>query len=317
MRQRPLVVVAGVLTRADGHCLLAQRPPGKREAGLYEFPGGKLRPGESLEAALARELDEELGIRIGPAQRWRCVRQPLGAGRVLHLHALRVASWQGEPQAHDHQCLRWVRPAELIRYPMPEADRPLAASLAFPRHYLITPAAVEAVLPGLRQSLARARAAGWLQDLAVCLRLPGVDRQRLHEVALAVRQLTRAEGIPAILHGDAELAEALDYEGLHSSAAQMRAVSGRPVSASRWWIASCHDRTELAQADALGADLATLSPVQPSLSHPGAPSLGWKRFAALARHANLPLLALGGLGPADLNTAQQRGAHGIAGIRGF
>ena len=123
---RLLLVAAVALIDVEGRVLLARRPPGKSMAGLWEFPGGKVDPGETPETALIRELDEELGI-----QTWNSCLAPLTfashAYDAFHLLMPLFACrrWQGVPQGREGQALAWVRAAELSRYPMPPADLPL------------------------------------------------------------------------------------------------------------------------------------------------------------------------------------------------
>ena len=127
----PLVLVAAVaLLDADGRVLLAQRPAGKSMAGLWEFPGGKVEAGERPEAALIRELDEELGITV----REPCLAPLTFASHdygdfhlLMPLYVCR--RWEGRPTAREGQTLAWVRPAKLRDYPMPPADVPLIPML--------------------------------------------------------------------------------------------------------------------------------------------------------------------------------------------
>ena len=125
-----LLVSAVALVDPDGRVLLAQRPAGKAMAGLWEFPGGKVDPGETPEAALIRELREELGI-----DTWESCLAPLtfashayeGFHLLMPLFACR--KWAGQPVPRERQVLKWVRPAEMRDYPMPAADVPLVAVL--------------------------------------------------------------------------------------------------------------------------------------------------------------------------------------------
>jgi 8-oxo-dGTP diphosphatase len=104
---RPAVNVAvGVLLAADGSFLLASRPPGKVYAGHWEFPGGKLEPGESVEAALTRELHEELGIQVTHSQRWRVDVMSYEHAKV-RLFFCKVTGWEGEPRPREGQRLAW------------------------------------------------------------------------------------------------------------------------------------------------------------------------------------------------------------------
>ncbi len=128
---KPVVLVAAVaLIDADGRVLLAQRPEGKAMAGLWEFPGGKVQAGETPEAALVRELQEELGLDT----RQSCLAPIAFASHgyddfhlLMPLFACRV--WQGDPRPLEGQQLAWVRPARLADYPLPPADVPLVAQL--------------------------------------------------------------------------------------------------------------------------------------------------------------------------------------------
>jgi 8-oxo-dGTP diphosphatase len=125
-----LLVVAVALVDADGRVLIAERPTGKSMAGLWEFPGGKLDPGETPEAALIRELAEELGVDTHAS----CL-APIsfashsyeGFHLLMPLYVCR--KWQGEPTPREGQRLAWVSPQRLGDYPMPPADRPLVAAL--------------------------------------------------------------------------------------------------------------------------------------------------------------------------------------------
>lgn len=125
-----VLVVAVALVDADGRVLLAQRPAGKAMAGLWEFPGGKVQPGEAPEAALIRELKEELGIDVTEA----CL-APLtfASHRYDSFHLLMplyvCRRWTGTVGAREGQRLAWVRPAKLDDYAMPPADKPLVAML--------------------------------------------------------------------------------------------------------------------------------------------------------------------------------------------
>jgi 8-oxo-dGTP diphosphatase len=124
---KPLLLVAAcALVDADGRVLLARRPEGKPMAGLWEFPGGKLAPGETPEAALIRELKEELGIDVSAACLAPFAFASHAYERVHLLMPLYLCRrWKGMPKPRENQTLAWVRPQKLADYPMPPADKPL------------------------------------------------------------------------------------------------------------------------------------------------------------------------------------------------
>lgn len=319
MPQRPaaLPVVAAVLQDSAGRVLLAQRPPGKDQAGLWEFPGGKIRPGERAEHALRRELQEELGIAVGPLHpfctvRWR------QAPRPIKLHAFRIdASTLDRPaQPLEHSALAWVHPRELLRYPVPLPDRPIIARLALPAAYMITPeprGALDQYLEQLRTALQRHR------PELISFRARQLNPQDWKQTAAAVLQCirhTRPEAL-AVVHGSPQAAMNMGYDGVHLSSPDLLQLNQRPIPGERWLLASCHNAEELAHAEAIGADAAVLGPILATASHPDAKPIGWPRFARLQRSVSIPIYALGGLNPSHLPTAKQHGAIGIAAIGAY
>ena len=131
MTARPIVLVtAAALVDGAGRVLIAQRPQGKSLAGLWEFPGGKVETGETPEAALVRELNEELGISIDAAS---LAPLTFASHSYESFHLLMPVfvcrNWRGTPEPREHTALEWVRPQALRDYPMPPADEPLIAPL--------------------------------------------------------------------------------------------------------------------------------------------------------------------------------------------
>jgi len=121
-------VVAAALYDSDGRVLIAQRPPGKHMAGRWEFPGGKIDDGESEQAALSRELSEELGITVGLAHPLLTIRHDY-VDRSVELVMWIVEDYVGEPRSLDGQQLKWVPPARLLEEDVLEADRPFIEAL--------------------------------------------------------------------------------------------------------------------------------------------------------------------------------------------
>ncbi len=306
-------VVAGVIRDARGRILLTRRTAGRDLAGLWEFPGGKREPGESAEAALTRELHEELGIAVEPGEPLIRVPQQYPHKR-LRLDVRHIASWRGSPHGHEGQALAWVPPHKLAGYAMPPADRPVIAALLQADRYLVTPEPGEDDAVWLA-SLQRALEGGIQR---VQLRAHAVARDRWHGLAGHAVGLCRASGAEVLLNGDSELAEAL-LTGVHLRAVQLPDADSRQFHALRaagqTLAASCHTLGDLRAADRLGCDFAVLGPVLATPSHPDTAGIGWDRFAALREQVSLPIYAIGGLRPVDIDVARAHGAQGIAAIR--
>lgn len=308
-------VAAAVMLRADGReFLLAQRPEGKVYAGYWEFPGGKVEPGESVRQALIRELQEELGITVTACSPWltRVFTYPHA---TVRLNFWRVTAWDGEigiTAPLEHSAVEWQRigqPASVS--PILPANDPILKALALPTTMAITNAEAEgterqlerleeALLAGLR--LIQVRDKGW----------PAAQRLWFAE---AVTRLARSHGALVVINDDADIARRVGANGLHLSATRLARLAERPDFT--WVGASCHTAEEIRQAGEIGLDYALLSPVLPTPTHPEASGLGWAEFGRLAAGNALPVFALGGMRPAMLNEAQAHGAHGIALMRGW
>jgi 8-oxo-dGTP diphosphatase len=302
-------VVAAVLTQPDGRILLAQRPPGKVYAGYWEFPGGKVEAGESLEAALARELHEELGIVVSSAARWitRLFTYPHA---TVRLNFFRVFAWQGAPHPHEGQMFSWQLPDAVEVTPLLPANFPILKALSLPPLLGISHAeslGVDTFLARLDVALHAGLRMIQLRDKS----LP--DDIRLQLAREAVRR-ARPHGARVLVNGSLELARAADADGVHLDSSAAAKLTARPDC--DWIGVSCHDAAELAHAAAIKADFALLSPVLPTLSHPGAATLGWESFSALAAASPIPVYGLGGLGRDDVVLARSHGAHGVALLRG-
>jgi 8-oxo-dGTP diphosphatase len=298
-------VAAAVIERPDGSFLLAQRPAGKVYAGWWEFPGGKVEPGESAEHALARELHEELGIEVRRAYPW-VTRVHVYEHATVMLHFFRVVEWSGDPKPRESQAFLWQRLDAPIAEPMLPANAPVLAALALPLEYAITDAQTLGVAEQL--ALAEARMKDGLRLIQV--RDKGHwERARLIYV---ITRMAREHGAKVLVNGGPAA------DGIHFSAEQLMTLRSRPKEgpANALLGASCHSTQELGHAMAVGLDFAVLGPVKATASHPGAELLGWDGFRRIAAAASIPVYAIGGLRPADLDDARRAGAHGLAMIGG-
>ncbi len=306
----PLHVAVAVLCNAEGKILLSRRRKGTHLAGLWEFPGGKLEAGESLSEALQREIREELGIRILAHRPLIQINHSYPEKQVfLDVHL--VNEWQGTAAGMEGQQIAWVSVEEIDDYPLPPADSPIVTAIRLPSRYLITPPLIEDESIFLQQlEISLQQGIRLLQ-----LRLPGYGKKQLVSLAERVMILCHSYGAAMMLK-DESLARRLGC-GLHLGSIQLRAMRSRNFPQQQLLAASCHTQQELAHAASIGVDFATLSPVQPTATHPQAQPLGWDHFSAMVTQATLPVYALGGMQADDTQQAWRSGAQGIAAIRGL
>lgn len=304
-------VVAGIVAR-DGMIFLTRRPERTHLAGAWEFPGGKLEPGEDAFDGLRRELQEEIGIELLDAQ--PIVRIPCRyPEKAILLDVWRVTAFRGEPHGREGQSARWARPDDLFVSDFPAADRPVLRRLQLPPLYLITHSAQHGQ-ERFRLDLSRALAAG---ARLIQLREPGMPVNDYLALARDTASLCHAHQARLLINGDPGSVAACGADGVHLNRHRLMAMDRRPLPADMLVAASCHDADELQQAQRLELDFAVLSPVAATLSHPQSGPLGWERFGALAKSVALPVYALGGMTSADLPVARHAGAQGLAMMRGI
>lgn len=302
-------VAAAVILRPDDRVLLAQRPPGKAYAGYWEFPGGKLEPGEAPLHALARELSEELGIRVRRAAPW-LVQEYVYPHAHVELNFFRVFEWDGEPKSHDGQAFAWQRIGAFDVAPLLPANTRVLAALELPAIYGITCASVL----GEVEFLARAKRALERGLRMIQVREKVWSADRIANFVAALSALSEPYGATLLLNGDEDTARRLGVAGAHWTAARLAGASARPRDLLVG--ASCHTRAEIERAGELDLDFVVLGPVCATPTHPKATPLGWEAFERMVERTRVPVYALGGLTRADLDVAIDRGAHGVAMLRG-
>ena len=310
--ETPVDVVCGVVWSADGRYLLAQRPEGRIWAGYWEFPGGKIEPGETPAEAISRELREELGIAVTRADPWLLKVFDYPHARV-RLHFFNVRAWSGTPACLEGQQLHWQLPGEPCGVgPLLPANQPILQALDLPSLFPVTP---DISVPHVRAlALVNARLS----------RLPWSPGPRSLQVRRG--EVTPAEwrdwsvlcaghGVTAVLNTTTDLAIRLGASALHLSAARLAGLDQRPPHLTLLG-ASVHSRAELDRAAELGLDYVILGSVKETTTHPGQTAMGWISWAETASWAPLPTYAIGGLQADDLDDARRLGASGIAMIGG-
>lgn len=305
-------VVAAVIRNAKQEVLLALRPSDKHMGGLWEFPGGKCEADEHPQQALARELQEELGIVIEQAQPLIQVRHDYPELHVL-LDVYEVRAFSGQAHGAEGQQVRWVAAEALADYQFPAANRPIVRAAQLPTSYWITPEqlSIEQLYLGAERAL---------DSGCELLQLRAGHLSSADYKALAQRlQLLCAGRVQLMLKGDLAWQAEFPDAGWHLTGQQLQALAGqeRPVPAACWLAASCHSAEELALAAALDVDFVTLSPVLHTLTHPDAIALGWAETQSLLSNFNAPAYLLGGLTKQDIAQVRLVGGQGVAAIRGF
>ncbi len=303
------VAVAAIVNDDSQQILLSKRADHLHQGGLWEFPGGKVEAGESVEQALRRELNEELGLRPTASRPLIRIYHDYPDRTVL-LDVWRVTAFEGEPEGREGQPIEWVALADLSTLTFPAANVPILAALSLPDKYLITPDF-------------SGDAEAFLLDLEVSL------KAGIRLLQLRVKDLTDADFIGRVvamvhqyhgkilINGSVEQALVLGADGVHLNSQRLDACTARPAPAPFLVAASCHDLRQLAKAVEMGCNFALLSPVAATSSHPEAKPLGWSQFKEWSDNTALPVFALGGMSVSNLDQSFKHGAQGIAAISGL
>ncbi len=303
-----LHVAVGVIKRSDGKVLIARRPDHVHQGGLWEFPGGKVETGESVEQALKRELNEELGIEAQPLE--PLIKIPYRyPDRSVLLDVWTVDVFSGQAKGLEGQKVEWVGLDELSHYVFPPANKPIITALLLPRFYAVLEGTTEAeALANLERILSK--------DVSLIqFRLKKLKTTLNKPFLQALLQQAQQKNCRVLLNSHLfEFHE--EGIGLHLTGRDLVTGFSLPEGVSIL-AASCHNERELALAAKAGVDFAVIAPVQKTTTHPDAPELGWERFGQLAEKAVFPVYALGGVNIADLDRALHAGAQGIAAIRAF
>ncbi len=322
VKHKQVDVAVGIVMQ-HGKVLLAWRHHMLDQGDCYEFPGGKIEPGETPLQALKRELKEEIAIEVLQATPLSIIKHQYPSKAVC-LHVYVVSAFAGTPHGQQGQSLRWVDTAELATLPLPEANGQIVRQLGLPLHYAILPEFAS------DYTLCAADLALYTPQCLLYVRQPQASAGAYVALLAQLRQLRPdLRLVIAATHFTACQLAIADFntwcEGVHYNSIALAELAAYPnttvtfaaalnVQAKMLRIAAVHTMAELQMANALGMDAVTISPVQRTNSHINATILGWQGLHALALQANMPVYALGGLALADLPVAHKHGAYGIAGI---
>ncbi|ARU58681.1 mutator MutT protein [Oleiphilus messinensis] len=331
-------VAVGVVER-DGLILLAKRPDHVHQGGLWEFPGGKVEQGETVEVALVRELSEELGIQANPSALIPLIQIHHDySDKLVCLDVWRVPEFFGHPQGVEGQPVEWVPIEQLGLYQFPQANVPIIAALQLPQRYLITgsitdPEAgfhkLKAVCERAAIKLVRVRRSeltlddygilvmrfgAWCQQAGVHLMIDFELFTSLFKQngSSAIDSLLQ-NGISGVHLRSRELLAVNssesneDEDGVSGALEAFSAAGGRLA-------ASCHNKDEIEHAESSGMTFVVLSPIEAARSHDAGPELGWNAFRGLVAAAKLPVYALGGMTEASLEKVISFGGQGISAV---
>jgi 8-oxo-dGTP diphosphatase len=323
-------VAVAIFLKSDGSFLLSSRPEGKPYPGYWEFPGGKIEPGESVRDALVRELVEELNVTITDTTPWFTFMMHYTHATV-RLHCWRVTQWHGEMRGMEGQHFAWQRAQDLSKSALNVSPTlpgcvPIFNALMLPPFYAITNAremGVDTYLQHLR-ALSDGNAPKGSPNngfhfegrvAMIQIREKAMPRDVLTAFAKDVIAIARNGEMKVFINSDIALAEALGADGVHLTSAQLATLAARPSLPLVG--ASVHSRAELERAAELKCDFAVLGAVNVTRTHPAQAPIGWAKFAGIVDATPIPCYAIGGLRVDDLATAIAHGAHGVAMQRGY
>ena len=304
-----LHVAVGVIKDSEGRVLISLRHDKAHQGGLWEFPGGKVEPGESVEQALARELKEELGISVLEIAPLIKVEHQYVDLKVL-LDVWLVTLFSGQPVGREGQDILWVNPENLADYSFPAANASIIVAASLPDEYAILNAEEDV---DLLNDLNTVLDNGVTLIQARLKRLSEKEVMQFFELAIP---LCKEKGAKLLVNSAVMNSECINVDGIHLTSLDLLALKQRP-DGYEWVAASCHNRVELQHAAQIGVDFVVLAPVLPTKTHPEAEAMGWDKFEALASSVNFPVFALGGMTRHDKSISLRAGAQGIAGIRAF
>ncbi len=302
-------VAVGVISNAEGKLLISQRGAALAWGGLWEFPGGKLEAGETPRQALDRELQEELGITVISAEPLITLTYQY-PDVTVKLYAFSVGQFAGMVCSTLGQVCHWVAPAELNQYPFLAANKAVICAAQLPAWYAILDDAGQIKL---MDNLDHLLACG---ITLIQARLKQSSPEAVGYFLDRAYPLCKQQGVKLLINSAVPCTGGNRADGIHLTRQDLLSCQHRPEN-QQWVAASCHNLPELLHAQKIGVDFVVLSPVQTTLSHPGALPLGWQRFAQLVEAVNLPVYGLGGLATDQLDKVRQLGGQGIAAIRAF
>lgn len=299
---KQIAVAAGVIHNPKGEILIAKRAADQHQGGLWEFPGGKIEPGETAQTALSRELHEELAIDVTSSEPLIRIHHNYTDKSVL-LDVWRVTAFDGEAKGVEGQPLKWVGPDELSNYEFPAANRPILAAAQLPSAIGVLDDICNIEALERKTQMAVQQGVAWLM-----VRAPRNSEAELRRAIAHVEPLLGASKL--VLNTSIPLANKVGADALFLTAAHLLGMHERAEFSGRWLGAACHDAGELQLAIDKQLEFASLSPVMPSRGA-SKNTLGWETFHDLVERSTIPVYARGGLNLHHIERAKAEGAQGV------
>lgn len=280
--------------------------------GLWEFPGGKIEAGESVQQALLRELREEVNIHCTRFENLIRIEHRYPDKHVV-LDVQLVDAFTGEAAGKEGQEIKWVRVDDLENYTFPEANKPIITAVKLPRRFLITGQCLD--INDFRSRLADAIGSG-IKYAQV--RAPWLSEEEYIALANTISSAFDNIDLNFFANTSPEVFAKTPFSNLHLNSKILQKIQSRSqLPTHKLLSAACHSLDELIFAEKLGVDFVFYSPVKETASHPGCEPAGWHALAEICRTAKIPVYALGGMDEKDLSQAISCGAQGIAAITAF
>jgi len=333
-------VVIAVIINKDKQVLISKRAEQVHQGGYWEFPGGKKSQGESDEQALKREILEELGAQVDSLNAliqfeyhypdkhiffsvYKVTIVETRRYKLINVNTI-GASYQSSlsEQGLEGQQVRWVPFEQLTQYSFPPANKAILNALFLPKSYLITPELSEKAIADNDWSEFQAQfTRSCKSQKLIQLRIKSLETSLLAELMTDLFALAGKNSIKLLLNSSMNITDEMIQHsaGLHLTSQhlfdELWINNFKKQFPDKILAASCHDVDDIQQANHFCLDFIVISAVKQTLSHPEQPALGWEKFKKLARYAQMPVYALGGMQLSDIQCAQLSGAHGIAAIR--
>jgi len=306
MQQKNKIVkaVVGILKNANGEILIAKRRPDQFMAGYWELPGGKIEKTESNEAALSRELQEELAVDIASPKLMHTMCHHYQE-KTVYLWVYTVDTFDGEANGAEGQKIAWCSVRRLNDFNLLPTMKAIIHKIYLPDHYWITPEneSEKTLLEKLQAHINNGTKMVQLRAKTV---VEPLFISRFY-------QACENANVRLILNTPNKTFDE-DCDGWHLTTAELLSLNERPCAADKLLGASTHDITEAEFAETIDIDYISIAPVGSTNTHPNTMPMGWDKASELVSKSNLPVYLLGGMTKQNLGRALSINAQGVAGI---